>query len=169
MTAFLLAAGGLLLLSMLFVLGSLWRGAAASGSRREANIAVYEQHVADLEREVDAGQITPVEGRTRRDELGARLLSDVDHEVDAADGGATGRPWLSSAVVVAAFIALAFGLYSLLGDPRGLAPPATPDIPALVAKMKARLATAPNDTRTRTLLAQVQMTQRDYDAAARTL
>lgn len=169
MIAFLVAAGGLLLLSLLFVLWPLWRGATVAASRREANIAVYEQHVADIEREVDAGQITSVDGRTRRDELGARLLSDVDDEPGTVDVGAAPRPWLASAVVIAGFVALAFGLYGMLGDPRGLALRATPDISALVAQMEARLATVPNDTRTRILLAQVQMTQRNYDAAAQTL
>src|SRR5699024_4890943 len=58
--------------------------------------------------------------------------------------------------------------YGLLGDPRGVAPQQQPDITALVAKMKTRLAAVPGDLRTRALLGQVQMAQRRYAAAAAT-
>src|SRR5699024_3759010 len=49
-----------------------------------------------------------------------------------------------------------------------LTPQQNPDIPALVAKMQARLTAVPDDHRTRALLGQVQMAQRHYAAAAQT-
>lgn len=168
MMTFAFAAGVLLLVSMAFVLLPLWwRGMAVTGSRKEANIAVYEQHVAEVERQLGIGQITATEAAVQRDELGARLISDVD-EAPHVGNFSTRRPWLASTAVIVGFIVIAVGLYGWLGDTRGLLPQQNPDIPALVAKMQARLATVPDDHRTRALLGQVQMAQRHYAAAAQT-
>lgn len=162
---FAVAAAVLLLVTMAFVLWPLWYGMPAGGSRREANVAVYEQHVAEIQRQLAAQQITAVEAKAQRNELDARLLSDVD------DAPATGhyvsrRPWLASTAIVIGFAVVAIGGYSLLGDPRGVAPQQQPDITALVAKMKTRLAAVPGDLQTRALLGQVQMVQQKYAAAA---
>lgn len=162
-------AGALLVLCIAIVLWPLWRGAPAAGSRREANIAVFEQHTAELEQDTAAGRITQAQAEARRDELGARLLDDVDAVSAPAAHADTRRPWLTSAIVAAGFAALAIGLYSVLGDVRGLRLDERPDMGALVAQMKARVNEVPGDLRTRALLAQVQMAQRNYAAAARTL
>lgn len=167
MTAFLFAAGALMLASMGFVLWPLWRGKQPAGSRREANVAVYEQHAAEIQHELTAGQITADTAVTRRNELDAQLLFDVD-ETSRLTGFTARRPWLASAVVVVGFAVLAIGLYSVSGDMRSLMPRQTPDISALVAQMKTRLANAPEDLRTRALLGQVQMAQHRYAAAAQT-
>ena len=167
MTTFMLAAGVLFVVSIAFVLLPLWRGMTAAGSRREANIAVYEQHVAEVDRQLGLGQISAPEAALQRDDLGARLIDDVDEAPRDGDYSSR-RPWLATAVVVAGFIVVAAGLYGWLGDTRGLTPQKNPDIPALVAKMQARLSAVPNDHRTRALLGQVQMAQRNYPAAAQT-
>lgn len=167
MIPFAFAAGFLLLVSMAFVLWPLWRGMTVAGNRKEANIAVYEQHIAEVDRQLDIGQISAAEAAVQRDELSARLISDVD-EAPRADDYTSRRPWLASAALVVGFVVIAAGLYGWLGDTRGLTPQQNPDIPALVTKMQARLAVAPNDHRTRALLGQVQMAQRSYAAAAQT-
>lgn len=167
MIVFASAAGVLLLVSMALVLGPLWWGKQAAGSRKEANVVVYEQHVAEIERELMATQITADEAAARRNELDAQLLSDVD-DAPQASVYTTRRPWIASTAVVVGFAVFAIGMYSLIGDTRGLTPQKTADIAGLVAKMKTRLATVPDDLRTRALLGQVQMAQSKYGAAAQT-
>lgn len=163
-------AGVLLLASIAIVLWPLWRGApATAGSRREANIAVYEQHTAEIERETQAGRLTPAQAEARQEEAGARLIEDVDSAPAPAAQTAGDRPWLVSSVVIVGFAVLAIGMYSVLGDLRGLTLDQRPDIAGIVAKMKTRLNEVPGDLRTRALLAQVQMAQQKYAAAARTL
>src|SRR5699024_50675 len=121
MITFAFAAGVLLLVSMAFVLWPLWRGMAVAGSRKEANIAVYEQHVAEVDRQLGIGQISAAEAAVQRDELSARLIHDVD-EAPRADNYSTRRPWLASTVVITGFVVIAVGLYGWLGDTRGLTP-----------------------------------------------
>lgn len=170
MILFAALAGLLLLIALAFVLWPLWRGApAATGSRRGTNIAVFEQQTADIEQETQTGWITQAQADTRQRELGARLVEDV--------GSASGRPardernspWLVSTIVVAAFAALAIGMYAILGDLRGLHLQERPDIAQIVSKMKMHLAEVPGDLQTRALLAQVQLTQDKYQAAAHNL
>lgn len=167
MVVFSVVAGVLLLISMALVLWPLWWGKQADSSRQDANVVVYEQHTAEIQRELAAGQITSAAATARRNDLDAQLLSDVDETALASDY-TTRRPWLASAAVVTGFAVLAIGLYGLLGDTRGLAPQQTPDISGLVAKMKSRLAAVPGDRQTRALLGQVQMAQDKYAAAAQT-
>lgn len=169
MITFLIIAGVMLLLSVAIVLWPLWRAAPVAGSRREANIAVYEQHTAEIERERQAGRMTPAQANARHEELGARLLDDVESRPPLAGHESGSRPWLTSSLVIVGVAALAIGLYSVLGDLRGLTLQTRPDIAELVAKMKSRLAEVPGDLQTRALLAQVQMAQHKYAAAARTL
>lgn len=168
MTLFFVLAGALLLLCIGIVLWPLWRGAAPAGSsRREANVAVYEQHRSDIERDLAAGQITQAVAEARREELGARLVADVDSPSGPSASGGNARPWPTTVIVVVVFCAAAVGLYSMLGDLRGLTLDERPDIARLVDRMKARLEAAPNDLRTRVLLARVQMARKQYRAAAR--
>lgn len=170
MIVFASLAGVLLLLSIAVVLWPLWRVAPTDvGSRREANIAVYEQHTAEIEREMASGQISGMQADARREELGARLLDDVESAPSAAADSSSSRPWTTSAIVVVGFSVLAIGLYSVLGDLRGVSLDAQPNIDQLVKQMEARLSEVPGDVRTRALLARVQMTRHDYAAAARTL
>lgn len=169
MMTFAALAGVMVLVSIVIVVLPLWRGDSAHGSRREANIAVYEQHTAVIDREVAAGQITQAQGDSHREELGARLLEDVEQGGMAFAGNRGDTPWLSSTMVVIAIVVSAAGMYTMLGDPRGVTAPERPDIARLVGEMKTRLATTPDDLRTRALLAQVQMVQHKYAAAAQSL
>lgn len=167
MIEFALIAACMLLASLVLVLWPLWRGAAPAGDRRrEANVTVYHERYAEIEREVAAERITRVQAEQSKDELGARLLADVDEKATFSLAASGRRPWVSSAAVVAVFTILAAGLYGIVGDPRGLRPEPAPDIGRLIGQMQARIAAAPDDLQTRALLARVQLAQRKYAAAA---
>jgi len=169
MMTFAAIAGAMVLLSVAIVVWPLWRGGSTHGSRREASIAVYEQHTAVVEREVAAGQISRAQADQHREELGARLLQDVEQAPPTITAARRGKPWLLSAGVAVVAVVLAVGMYDLVGDTRGLVAPDRPDVAGLVSDMKARLATSPDDLRTRALLAQVQMAQHQYGPAAKSL
>ncbi len=167
MTLFLSIASVMFMACAAVVLWPLWRtGAAGSGRRREANVTIYHQRYDEIEREVAEQRITRAQAEQRKDELGARLLADVDAEPEARIAASDSRPWLTSAVVVVAIGGIAFGLYGLTGDPRGLQPPTSPDIAELTARLEARVAAAPNDLEARSLLARLQFTRGQHVAAA---
>src|SRR5699024_512625 len=169
MIVFLAGAGVLLAVSLLIIIWPLWRGTATHGSRREANIAVFEQHRDEVAHEMAAGRITQADADAHQQELGARLLADVDAMPESAQHGVRRKPWFASGAVVIGFLVVAAGLYGVVGDTRGIEPRMSPDIAALVTKMKTRLAENPDDLRTRALLAQEQMVQHEYAAAAANL
>ncbi len=166
MTEFLLIASVMLVACVAVVLWPLWRaGPAGSGRRREANVTIYHQRYDEIEREVAEQRITRVQAERRKDELGARLLADVDAEPKAGITASDSRPWLTSAVVIVAIGGIAFGLYALTGDPRGLQPATSPDVAELAGRLEARIAAAPDDLEARSLLARLQFTRGQHVAA----
>lgn len=170
MILFVVLAALLLLIALAFVLWPLWHGTSATaGSRRGTNIAVFEQQTADIEQETQVGWITQEQADTRQQELGARLVEDVESASGITAQNERKSPWLLSTIVVATFAALAIGMYAILGDLRGLHLQERPDIGQLVSKMKTHLSEVPGDLRTRALLAQVQLAQDKYRAAAHNL
>lgn len=94
------------------VLMPLLRGVAADDFAPD--VAFYKAQLAELEREVAAGQITGAEAETTRIEISRRLLA-----ADAMTEGAaasTGRPVLAGLSAATVLIA-AFAAYSQLGAP----------------------------------------------------
>lgn len=167
MIEFSVIAGGMLLAGLACVLWPLWRRAAPeSDRRREANITVYHQRHDELQREVAAERITRAHAKQRKDELGALLLADVDDEPAEHFPVSGRRPWLTSVCVAVVFAVAAVGLYGLTGDPRGLQPDTAPDIAHLIGQLEARVSAAPEDLQARSLLARVQLSRREYAAAA---
>ena len=82
------------------------RGGDALLRRRAANVAVYRTRLAELETEVEAKLIEPETAEQIRQELGARLVQDVDLPAEAAAPAVTARRW--PAVGLLALLLLGF-------------------------------------------------------------
>lgn len=97
------------------------------GSRKEANVAVYRDQIAELEADLNNGIIDPEQYQEDREALERRLLDDValaeDSETVAGDviAPTTARPGRSLAFSIALAIPLvAIALYLSIGNPKAL-------------------------------------------------
>lgn len=153
MTQFALYALLLVALTVALMLPALWWGRRRSvvADRKAANLAIFRDQLADLERELAEGNLDDAEFQQARGELQRRLLEEVDDGPQAAP--ATGRS-RSTAIALFFLIPLAaVGGYALLGNPQALDPANTTpqkqmtqaDIDAMVAKLAARMAENPDD------------------------
>jgi len=168
MTEFLLFAALLLAASLVFVLLPLWRASKPVGDRRrEANITVYHQRYAEIEREVSAGRMTRRDAELEKDELGARLLADID-DSPALTGNTQKptRPWVISLLVVVVLVGGVSATYWQIGDPNAFENAGMPDIATMVGELEQRVEQAPDDLQARAMLARAQEATGDYSAAA---
>lgn len=89
----------------------------------QANTQVYRDQLEELEREYLAGNVTPQELNTARDELARRLLEDVQvDEPVAAEVGTFQKPWRITAGLAAGLPIVAMVMYGILGQPVALDP-----------------------------------------------
>ncbi|TXF11136.1 c-type cytochrome biogenesis protein CcmI [Pelomicrobium methylotrophicum] len=160
MTLFLVASGTLLALALAFILVPLMRGArrGASTDRSAVNVAVYRDHLAELDRDRASGLLTDAQYQGALDELKRRMLQDLE---GAASAGGEARMGfglrlavpLALAIVVPVTAAL---LYLQLGSPEALrvsapeggwaaSPPA--DVETMVARLAERLEEHPDDSK----------------------
>ncbi|MGD9508034.1 MAG: c-type cytochrome biogenesis protein CcmI [Geminicoccaceae bacterium] len=122
--------------------------------RDRFELAIYRDQLAEVERDRERGLVPEDQARAARLEIERRLLRAAAIERQSPDGS-TGRrgPVLAAALLVPLF---ATTLYAVLGSPglpdRPLAsrqdepkPQQQPDVAEMVAKLEARLATAPDD------------------------
>lgn len=153
-TAFLLAAGALLLGALAILLWPLLRRNAATMSavdRRQANLAILRDELRELERSRDEGSLNEADFEQARRELQRRLLEEVEPADKRAPAPAAGGKRTAIALLVALPLAAAGG-YAMLGNPQGLDPVHTQarmsqqEIDALLQKLVDRLNANPNDT-----------------------
>lgn len=156
MTQFAIYAALVVFAALVLLLPVLWfgkRNKATAADRKEANLAIFRDQLADLEREFKEEVISQEEFEQAHTELKRRLLEEVDGETDdrAAAWRPTSRP---TAVALLLLLPLAAILgYLLLGNPKALDPANTApqkqmtadDINAMVARLAARMETNPDD------------------------
>ncbi|MGE4447649.1 MAG: c-type cytochrome biogenesis protein CcmI [Azospira sp.] len=153
MTAFAIAAAVLVALVVLLLLPPLLKGRAVSrADRRQANLAVFRDQEAELEKEKAAGTLGEADYQQAREELQRRLLEEVDVAAEAvAPRQGPSRP---TAIVLALLLPAAALLgYTLLGNPKALDPrnlQAQPQVTAeqindMVGKLAARMKDNPDD------------------------
>jgi cytochrome c-type biogenesis protein CcmH len=124
MTTFLIVAGLLLAVALLFVVPPLLSGRrrhAVVASRNEANVSIYRDQLQELSADLAAGTLSRDQYEQARRELESRVLEDVA----AADAPAAlaGRGGSRLAIVIGAAVPLvAVSLYFVLGNPKGLDP-----------------------------------------------
>ena len=178
MTQFAIFATLLIVVVSAFVLPPLWLGLRPNTKktdRKAANLAIFRDQLADLDREKSEGTLAEADFAQARSELQRRLLEEVEAEGEAGPTLANQGPSRKTALVVLLLIpVLAVLAYGLLGTPSALDPtqtarPAqmTPEqIDAMVAKLAARMQANPDDMQGWLMLARSYKTMGRYDDAA---
>jgi cytochrome c-type biogenesis protein CcmH len=123
-SGFVILAGSLVVVLVVLLLLPLLRsrrsGTAGGAEVRALNATILREHLADLEREFAAGQVTQESYEKSRQEIERRVLEDASGETQAfVDRGA--RPLLAIALVICV-PAVVVGLYLNLGTPAALNP-----------------------------------------------
>jgi len=116
---FYFAAAGLLLLALLVTLWALLRPVSAAprrSVRKDTVRALYQDRLAEIERETSAGQVAPEDRAAMEAELGSVLLADFETTPEpAAPAARLNRMFLVTTPVLA--VAAAISIYLLTGDP----------------------------------------------------
>jgi cytochrome c-type biogenesis protein CcmH len=122
MSAFIIVAALLVVAIIAILLPPLWRlpEPSGSGDRREANLAIFRDQLAELEREREDGSLAEADFVQAQAELQRRLLDEVEpQQAPAAHTQGSRKTALALLVIVP--LATAAG-YLLLGEPRALDP-----------------------------------------------
>jgi cytochrome c-type biogenesis protein CcmH len=124
-----------------------------AAARRDYDLAVYRDQLAELERDLARGLLSADQAEAARTEIERRLLAaDAAPEADAKSSG--GRHGVLAAALVVALSAGAVGLYLILGTPgmpsvpfagRPSAEPVPQEMALLIERLAARMAEAPED------------------------
>ena len=155
MTQFAIYATLIIVAVAAMILPSLWfarRRQHSGADRKAANLAIFRDQLADLERERNEGSLDESEFEQARNELQRRQLEEVEAGDEAGPAPAsTSRPTAVALLVLLPLAALA--AYAVLGNPRALDPVNTApqkqmtaaDIEGMVAKLAARMQQNPDD------------------------
>jgi cytochrome c-type biogenesis protein CcmH len=161
----------------LAVLVALWPLAfRRARSEAASEVGFYRAQLAEIDRDVDRGQLAQSEAAAARAEAARRLIAASASEAAGAAGGDDLKRRRVAAVLILIAIPLsAIGAYGLLGRPdlpdaplaERKADAASPEaLEAAIAKIEAHLAATPDDARGWRLLAPVYMRMGRYDDAA---
>jgi len=180
---FWLLAGGLTAAVVALLLRPLMSAGTGLGRRSDYDIAVYKDQLAEVDRDLERGVISPAEAATARTEIGRRLLAADARDSQDMKGGQDlketqaakgGNGW--AALLLAGLVPLAtMALYVWLGNP-GL--PSLPfaerqgereqgqDIAQLADQLAARMQAEPSDPRGWELLARTAAQLGRFEQAA---
>jgi len=159
MTVFAIIATLLIVVVSAFVLPPLWlglRAPARPADRKEINLAIFRDQLAELEREKAEGTLSDSDFEQARRELQRRLLEEVEPaDTSGATQAAYGPSRKMAIAILMLLPPLALVGYSLLGDPKALDPTATPAIEQaqvtpeqindMVAQLAAKMQANPDD------------------------
>lgn len=176
MTQFAIFATLLIVVVAAFILPPLWLGLRApkpKTDRKEANLAIFRDQLAELERESTEGSLAAADFEQAKRELQRRLLEEV--EPSAADGvAATHGPSRKMAIAILILMPV-LGLlgYGMLGNPKALDPTQTaapqqmtPEkINEMVASLAAKMKANPDDMQGWLMLARSYKSLGRYDEA----
>lgn len=159
MTVFAIIATLLIVVVSAFVLPPLWlglRAPARQADRKEINLSIFRDQLAELEREKAEDTLNETDFEQARRELQRRLLEEVA-PADAAGVAPAGYgPSRKMAIAILMLLPpLALVGYSILGDPKALDPAATQaveqaqvtpeQINTMVAQLAAKMQANPDD------------------------
>lgn len=149
-----------------------------AAQRRASNIAAYRQRLIEIDQELAAGLIPADQAQAVRDEAGARLLDDVDHrDLPASPVGNRPVPPRRREAVLLLLVVAVFsaGYYYSQGtwqQQRLVAgevqpPPVTAeDVEQMLATLRARLDSAPDDAEGWAMLGRAYFMTRRYPESA---
>jgi cytochrome c-type biogenesis protein CcmH len=176
MTQFSIFAVLLIVVVSAFVLPPLWLGlrSTSKADRKEANLAIFRDQLAELSREKAEGSLAEADFEQARGELQRRLLEEV--EPDAVDGAAPAMHGPSRKMAIAILVLLPIlGLlgYGILGNPKALDPTQTaapqqmtPEkIDEMVASLAAKMQANPDNMQGWLMLARSYKSLGRYDEA----
>ena len=195
MLVFWLLALTMIAAALVLLVPPLLRGPAtrhdAPGSARDANVALYRERLAELDRERGRGEIEEERYAVLREDLERGLLADIDAAptASASCGQAAWRSpprWM--AVAVGLLVpACGLGIYLWLGSPQGIDPrvqqpravadsagannaaadsaESAPDVEAMVDSLAAKLAAEPDNAEGWLLLARSRVVQERFGEA----
>ena len=123
----------------------------SANERREANLAIFRDQLAELERERDEASLSATDFEQAKRELQRRMLEDVQTE-NSGEPTSTASKKTAIALLIVLPLAATAG-YALLGNPRGLDPMQTQpqtrvspvQIEAMVVKLAEKLKNNPDD------------------------
>ena len=176
MTLFAIFAALLLVVVTAFILPPLWLGQRPNNTkskRKEANLAIFRDQLAELEREKAEGALAEADFEPARKELQRRLLEEVEFETGAA--AANHGPSRKTALALLLLMPiLALVGYATLGNPKALnlAPSIAPEkvtqeqIVGMVSKLAERLKTNPDGQQGWLMLARSYTSMGRYQDAA---
>jgi cytochrome c-type biogenesis protein CcmH len=162
------------------VLCALWplsRGRSAPEGQARA-IAFHKAQLAEIDRDVERGQLPPSEAAGARAEAARRLIA-ASEAAKTAAGADSGRPRFrrrAAALIIFVIVpAVTLGLYSRFGSPNLPDQPilaradsaGAGDLDAALAKIEAHLIADPNDGRGFAVVAPVYMRLSRFDEAAK--
>jgi cytochrome c-type biogenesis protein CcmH len=176
MSLFYIYAALLLGVAAILVVPPLWFGQRKQvgiGDRKEMNLAIFGDHLADLERERSAGTLTEAEFAQAKDEIQRRMLDEIQPD-GTAPSAEQGRSRQTAIALLLLIPLLTITGYLLLGNPKALdpvqakAPQAmTPEqIEGMVARLAARLEANPDDPKGWLMLARSYKNLGRYGDAA---
>ncbi len=180
-----------LLLTAVAIFGiasAMLRHRPVTGDRRQSNIEIAKQRIAELEHQQAEGLIGDADADQLRQEIEIELLRDVesiDHAEGCGDKAAQGRASRRGVIAVAMIMPIAAGaLYLAIGDPGAITQPQTHivqgeqnfvvtdpsgrelTIEEITATLEERVQQVPDDTRAWLSLAQTYIVQQQFSAGA---
>ncbi len=176
MTQFFIFALLLVAVVAAFIVPPLWRKPrqnASNAERKQANLAIFRDQLAELDRELAEGSLSEADHAQAKAELQRRLLEEVDSD-ETGGNVASAVPSRKLAITLVVLLPI-LGLlgYGVLGNPRALdptqtvaQPKMTPEqINAMVAKLAERMQANPDDMQGWMMLGRSYKTLGRYEAA----
>jgi cytochrome c-type biogenesis protein CcmH len=177
MTQFAIFATLLVIVAAAFILPPLWLGlrpSAGKADRKQANLAIFRDQLAELEREKSEGSLAESDFEQAKRELQRRLLEEVEPDAAATTPGTHGPSRKLAVAILVLMPVLAVLGYGMLGNPNALdptriaAPPqmTQEQINDMVAKLAARMEANPDNMQGWLMLARSYKTMGRYAEAA---
>ncbi|MGB9356842.1 MAG: c-type cytochrome biogenesis protein CcmI, partial [Azonexus sp.] len=150
------------------------RPLAGKADRKQANLAIFRDQLAELEREKSEGSLAESDFEQAKRELQRRLLEEVEPDAAATTPGTHGPSRKLAVAILVLMPVLAVLGYGMLGNPNALdptriaAPPqmTQEQINDMVAKLAARMEANPDNMQGWLMLARSYKTMGRYAEAA---
>ena len=178
MLLFWILASLIMLAALVLVVPALMRaGASGRDVPGDANVALYRERLAELDRERDRGEVDAQRYAALREDLERGLLADIGRQ-ESPRAAAHPPPYWMAVTIAVVVPVCGLTIYLWLGSPHALdsrsPPPATvagteptPSVEAMIASLAAGLADNPADGDGWLLLGRSQVVLERFDAAIR--